>query len=370
MQHGPGSGTSQSSAGGGCRHERCRLPAIWAVNDNAGGDARALRVDGKSQFSDNIDIEGNLTVDGPTTLDGGLLVSGGLRLRVDGDDYLIDIEDVEAPLKIATNAQAGHVHIGKPDMHPAWADADVIIESPRLRVGQNDAVGGHIDANGDGAVAGRPLLIGNTQFRTSEVKIGRLGVNVTVVADLNVGDDLNVIDDLSVGGDCGIIGNLLVGAPLAAAAINAAGNPVAMPLNIGAAATTAGVNIGRNGQQVSIADDLLIGGDCDLAGALQVGALAAAGTIDAGGNPNAQDLQIGTVATTDNVVIGNGDGVVDMFQIARMNSFGLVLDGAATVAAGTGLIFNDAGHGFGDALDVYTGGALRGWFDANGWTAV
>lgn len=73
----------------------------------------------------------------------------------------------------------------------------------------------------------------------------------------------------------------------------------------------------------------------------------------------------------DDVQIGNGDGFVDMFQITRMNSFGLVLNAAPAVnepLTGCGLVFNDAGHGNGDAIDFYTEGTLRGWIDQNGWT--
>lgn len=250
-------------------------------------------------------------------------------------------------------------------------------------------------------------------WRTSEVKIGHNGIDVTVV------------DDLNVGGDCGIAGDLQVGPAGGAAAINAAGNPVGMPLNIGAAATTTGVNIGRNGQQVSIADDLLIGGDCDLAGALLVGPAGAAGAIDSGGSAvTPRGLSIGTTNVTGDVTIGragtdviitddlsvsgklivNGhvegfggnqidfddevhtnealfieaggqcDGaftfnaLLDIDAITRLNSNGLVLDGAANPAAGCGIIYNPNGHA-NPAIDFFAGGEFAGWMDEDGFHA-
>lgn len=138
----------------------------WAGTDNQAPAAQDDMVSPEG-FSLTVDdaITGNgaLNVTGLSTLTGGAFIAGGIEMEVDGDDYHIDINDVGSPLLIATNEEAGHVHIGKPD-NVAFDDADVIVESPRLRVGQNDAVGGYIDANGNGADQGRPLLIGNTHM--------------------------------------------------------------------------------------------------------------------------------------------------------------------------------------------------------------
>jgi len=371
-----------------------------------------LTVNGATTLNAATEVDAALTVTGLSTLTGGAFIAGGIEMEVDGDDYHIDINDVGSPLLIATNEEAGHVHIGKVDSQ-AFDDADVIVESPRLRIGTDSAAGGFIDANGDGALAGRPLQIGTTQFRTSSVVIGRTDLSVKVHAPLLVGDGAAAIGLIDADWD-------------------GAGT---RPLGIGTQASTANVTIGRAGIAVAIADDLSVGddlsilGDCDLAGALLVGPGGAAGTIDSGGSAvTPRGLSIGTTNVTSDVTIGragtdviitddlsvggglvldghvsgfggnqidfddevhtnealfieaggqcegeftftnavNINGFLDIDAIARMNSNGLVLDGAANVVAGTGIVYSAAGHA-NPAIEFWTDGNLAGWMDVNGW---
>jgi len=197
--------------------------------------------------------------------------------------------------------------------------ANVDIEGV-LRVGP--AAGGGLIDSGGTAVTPQTLSIG-TENITDDVVIGHGG------HDLVVNSDLLDLD-----------GALQVGDALAAGSIDAGGNPNAQNLQIGTNATTDDVVIGHAGHDLVVNSD-----NIDLVGALQVGPADNPGLIDSGGSVvTPRHLKIGTSTSTDDVQIGNGAGFVDMFQIARMNDNGLVMDDAATVAAGTGLIFNDAGH--------------------------
>ena len=213
-----------------------------------------------------------------------------------------------------------------------------------LKVGPINGAG-EIDSGGS-AVLSQNLNIGTNNV-TNVVVIGQAGNDVQVAAA--------VLD---------VVGDLHVGPAGAAGDIDSGGNGVApRDLNVGTNAGTDDVVIGHAGHDLVVNSD-----NIDLVGALQVGPADNPGLIDSGGSVvTPRHLKIGTSTSTDDVQIGNGNGFVDLMQITRLNDNGLVLDDAATVAAGTGFIFNDAGHGAGDSLDVYAGGALIGWFDANGW---
>jgi len=198
---------------------------------------------------------------------------------------------------------------------------------------------------------------------------------ITILDELHVNEALF----MEAGGQCeaeftftagvNVGGALVVGPGDAAGVIDArpGAGPTARDLQIGTNAGTDDVVIGHAGHNLEVNSDVL-----DLVGALQVGPVDGAGLIDSGGTlATPRHLKIGANVGTDNIQLGNGNGVVDILQTGRMNSNGLVLNDAAAVDTpntGCGLIFNDAGHGgAGDAIDFYTEGELRGWIDENGW---
>ena len=124
----------------------------------------------------NAIVGGTLAVTGLTTCNGNLVVPGMVTVADNlvleseiANQYRIDVRDVgpAGELFIANNEEAGNLHLGKPD--GAFPDANVIIQSPRLRVG-NENQAGHIDANGIPLV-GQPLNIG-TNDTTSMIEIG------------------------------------------------------------------------------------------------------------------------------------------------------------------------------------------------------
>ncbi len=367
----------------------------------------------------------------------------------EANEYRIDINDVDpaGDLFIANNEEAGNLHLGKPD--GAFDDADVIVESPRFRVGAQGNPG-KIDANGQNVVLlGDALNIGTT-LRTRGIMLGRenggdANVNVTVKSpllvdnaaatggridaapdgagtrDLDIGTQASTADvEIGRNGqDVTVNGDLFIGAAAQAAGrIDAELDGVgARDLEIGGQNSTADIDIGRNGQDVNIADDLNVGGDCEITGGLQVGPGNDVAVIDADGDEDLEiggnagtadvivgrdeqlvkvqgsmrvgpgddaglidgngtavtprDLKIGTGTITDDVVIGNASGVVDIKQTLRMNSKEVVVNDAASVSTlltGCGLVFNSAGHsGGGPSIDFYTEGILRGWIDSNGF---
>jgi len=120
------------------------------------------------------------------------------------------------------------------------------------------------------------------------------------------------------------------------------------------------VEIGRSGKKAIVRSDL------------KVGLANATGRIESGGTIAApQDLKIGANGETDDIIIGRAGQTIDMFGQARMNSNGIVMNGAGSVdaATGCGMLFNPDGHP-GPAMpciDFYINGAVVGWVDANGW---
>ena len=384
-----------------------------------------------------------LTVDGLTTCNGNLAVPGVVTVADSlvlfspaAGEYCLRVAEVGGELFVGGSDEEGDLHLSKPD--GLGTNADVIVESPRFRVGPDVAAGGFIDASGNGVDTGRPLQIGTTQFRTSSVVIGRNDLSVIVHAPLLVGDgaaviglidadwdgaaarplgigtqastanvtigrngivvgiadDLNVGDDLSVGGALAVTG-AITGASLTipdadvngtalkvtnsfdninAAAILAVGR-----VNITANTTVAGGSYGlilQNNHANAASRSLVVSGakadfgvDVDLHGELRLGPANNPGLINSGGSAETpRNLIIGGLNVTDDVLIGNGDGVVDIMQTGRMNSFGLVLDESANVVAGTGIIYSAAGHA-NPAIEFWTDGNLAGWMDVNGWHA-
>ena len=138
-------------------------------------------------------------------------------------------------------------------------------------------------------------------------------------------------------------------------------------LEIGTTADTDDLILGRNGKDVNVVDDLNVGG------VLLVGPGNADAQIDANGSAGIQDLKIGADSVhTDDIILGHGaaTSVVDIKQTARMNSKGIVMNNAAavdTALTGCGIIFNSNGHGNGASIDFYTLGALQGYLDSTGF---
>ena len=224
-------------------------------------------------------------------------------------------------------------------------------------------------------VLGKSLLDG-------AVTLGQNGTTVTVEGEIQANSELHANDlfcaeagTLLVGSvtcESGveIDGDVTVGPNDAAGNIDSGGLPATpRDLNIGSQIRTSDVNIGRNGQDVNVADDLNVGGDCAVSGGLQVGPPLSAGLIDAGGDPAAHKLKIGTGVTTENVLIGRNGQSVDLETQTRLINHALITNDAAAITAGTGcgILHNANGQGvIAPSIDFYINGACAFYIDANG----
>jgi len=215
------------------------------------------------QFPDDMIDPGNpphqLQVLGQTTLNGGLQVGAAGNLMTLNSDA--NSSRIEAPLNdgiLMLNADApletGDVIISHPD-NPGVSEPNVLVRSPRLRIGSENQAG-NIDADGqDVPLMGQTLNIG-TQQRTRNVVIGR-----TDAADPNA--NVKVDSQLLLGNQPGQGGR--IDAELDGAA--------ARNLEVGGQNSTADVNLGRAGQTVRLSAPLNANGNAvslDAAGILQV----------------------------------------------------------------------------------------------------
>jgi len=144
-------------------------------------------------------------------------------------------------LLLNTDPHHGDVIISHPDDEPEVRDANVEIQSPRLRIG-SPGQAGHIDANGQNVLLlGQALNIGTT-LRTRGIVLGRIDAG-----DANV--NVTVNSPLLVNNGVGIAGRL-------DAALDGAAT---RNLGIGTQNTTADVVLGRQGQTVHLAAPLNVG---------------------------------------------------------------------------------------------------------------
>ncbi len=275
-----------------------------------------------SRAGKNVEVKGTFNVSG-----GNVVVTNG------------NIDAGQANnLNLATqNENAGDVILSRAGR--VTRAQGILVVAGQMAVGDL-ANGGRIDTN---TVAQNPgdLLLG-TLAQTKDVKVGRNGQTVTVNGNLVVG-----------------------GAAAAVAKIDAElDGASARKMKIGTQASTDDITLSRAGKDVNVADDLNVDGD------LKVGPTDDGGVIDSGGTVvSPQHLKIGTSTDTEDVLIGRADQTVDMMAQARMNSNGIVMNGASSVtdALGIGFVVNAVGHGNGASIDFYINGVVQGWLDATGF---
>jgi hypothetical protein len=111
---------------------------------------------------------------------------------------------------------------------------------------------------------------------------------------------------------------------------------------------------------------LQVDGTSKLSGNLTVGPGAGAGTIDSNGIALVQqDLKIGSGDGTKDVLISKDGQRTDILGNTRFNGNQLVVNNVANLAAanGCGLVYNAPNN----RIDFYVGGVVVGWVNANGF---
>ncbi|MFH0765880.1 MAG: hypothetical protein V2A61_05610 [Calditrichota bacterium] len=373
-------------------------PAIYAMNSNMNGNARALKVQGMAEIRGNIPGAPNgttislkvvhsqnpflgtaLVVEGVSKLDGLVTVEDDATFN--GKIIVEDLDANAVALQTTNTSTDG-------DARALKVTGKTELDGLVIRHTQNCCKLNEINGYG--------IYIGD-ESPSGGVNIGRSGQDVYLNADTRVNglvviqngslesgnpEDLNLYlgtnpgftENVEIGqngSDVVVHGNLIVDA--------AQGNPGRMDaqvdganprnLEIGSQNASADIVLGRDGHEVRTVDDMKVGGD------LNVGPTNDGGRINSGGTAlTPQSLKIGTLTGTADVVLGRAGRTVDHSCQARLNSNGIVLNNAAAVGdiptAGCGFIFNNGGHGGGPAIDFYTEGVLRGWVDSLGFHNV
>ena len=318
--------------------------------DMASPEGRTLTVDGVITASSSIQgNEGDLNLgtddevtdnvvigaQGVTTkVQGNLEVSGNASVG-NGDDIMTissgaNGAHVYAPLgahdSLHLNDDApretGDVIISHPD-NVGVSTPNVIVQSPRLRIGTNQ-VDGKIDANG---LAN--LKLGSDNL-TNHVEIGRTGQFATLKGLLKSEEHIRV----GTGGDGKVDGG---------------GANAVLKLGTDAAATD-DVEIGRSGHEVDV------NGRLNALEHIRVGTGANDGKVDAA--DDARNLKLGTDADyTNHVIIGRAGRTVEI------TGGKIWLNAAHTFC----LDLNEAGQNPGHpSIDVYISGAVEAYIDDQG----
>ena len=357
--------------------------AIHAVNSSDNANARALKVEGKTEFDGRVVID-DLGADAnalEVTNTHGAATARAFRAtgkaEVQNGQLLLNnasLEEAGAGNLLIGTALANQVHIS--------------------RIGHGTRVFGHLDVcngvnvgpgNGPGtidALSDFDLQIG-AGATTADVNIGRATQDVNVADDLNVGGKV-VIDDLDENATA-----------LKTTNSNAEANALALEV-VGKTKLNGAVSMGQAGGKVTVmgelrvneelhVNDLLVAeaaacvvgnltcesnvhleADLRVDGDVVVGPGDAAALIDA---RNSQDLQIGTSASTVDVNLSRAGQTVDMMGQARLNSNALITNNAASIidVAGCGIVHNPAGQGvIVPSIDFYIDGVCVFYVDANG----
>lgn len=278
---------------------------------------------GGLEVNDDTTLNNTLTVEGIATFNDEVRAADTLRIWSDAGINKINTTALGALIGININEEAGNVLIGKPDS-VAFDNADVIVQSPRLKVGNVDAEG-NIDAVLDGDVAAQNLNIG-TGGTTADVLVGNADHEVSITSKTLVGTAASCMIDTFGQMD------LLLGTD---------------------ANHTQDLILSRVGQTTRIKGSATVGDGVD-------------GFIDASDGDN-RDMKIGTtVLLTKNVVLGRAgkrvdcNGLLKMGAVVQMNSNDLVLGSSATAAGGSGLALQDMGNGV-FRINVFVGGVLVGY---------
>ena len=259
-----------------------------------------------------------------------------------------------------------------------------------LKVEGTSELRGHVNVHGPLFITGvenglysknnDPLLIGSS-VDTGEVIIGGDHDNVRTVSnlrvqngldgtnsDLNIGatnrtNDVNIgrdDQDVNVVDDLNVGGDLQVGAAAAAGVIDAGGDPAAQNLQIGSGNSTADVQIGRNNQNTIVRSNIL-----------KVGPANNPGGIDSGGTQAApQHLKIGVNNVTEDVIIGRDTRTVVVQTQVRMNENAIIMNNGTAIdnVNACGIVLNPAGHAGIPAptFDFVVWGLVVACIDANG----
>jgi len=375
--------------------------ALKAVNSSNNADARALKVEGKT------DLHGTI-------------------LTRDQNDQFIDTAESGRRILIGTQELSGDVILGR--------DETVVQIHTETRVtGRLKIIDDSLESGGS---EDQHLRIGVTDD-TDNVILSRSGLITQVQGGLEVAEAAAVNGTLDVDGaatfngqlstesNAVVKGTLRVGPENNSGLIDSGGTEnFPQAVIIGSQNTTMGVIIGHLGDTVEVRSDalyvdgrLIVGdglnpgevesngvqedpldlrvasnanhskdlylsragrltrvqGRMQVAESLCVGPVDAVGTINSGGPVESpQNLKIGNDTVTADVKISREGQNIDMFARTKFNSNECVLNNAPNLAAanGAGLVFNANGHGEGPSIDFYTGGVLRGWVDALGWNNV
>ena len=197
------------------------LPAIWAVNNNAGGNALALRVDGVSELNGNIfAIGGSLAIEAEVHINEQLfaeaaaLVSGGLTCESD--------TDIDGQLTVGPGNAAGEIDSGGSGPNPqnlrigtnnittdvviGRNGRDTLVRSD-LKVGPADDAG--LIESGGTTAAPEDLKIG-TNGETNGITLGRAGVTADVQCQTRVNSNAVIMNGALAINDangCGLMFN-------------------------------------------------------------------------------------------------------------------------------------------------------------------
>lgn len=395
-------------------------PAIWAVNANAGANARALKVEGVSEFLGRTEANQALirvkrvlieTVDCDDWEE--LKISPGI-----GNDQIELFTASGIALFVVGKLQAtGDATIGGTTYLNGVTIATQQLQARKEILVGNTANedGGKIDAAAPGEET-RVLYLG-TEETTGDVEISQDGNTTKIKGDLNVNGDFVIGgsvngsggNDLELGTEgggtyvlisraggttkiqnIGIVEGLLTlgkGADEVHGVIDC--NAVEannMDLKIGGQNFTRNVILSRAGkttqvqgsldvdQNANIDGTLQVDGSSKLSGNLTVGPGGGAGTIDSNGIALAErDLEIGGGEGTKDVLLSRDGQRTDILGNARLNGNEVVLNDADNITdsnpnpvlGGAGFKFDP--NGGAPRINVYINGAVIGWMDVNGW---
>jgi len=299
--------------------------ALHVINNSNNDDARALKVQGKTELgtivNQSLSIGASLII--TSTADNPSQIIAG---------QVADADTPSGQLYLNEEHARGHVIISHADAGVGNPYANVEIRSPRLLVGTN-GIAGQIDTNGVGG-AGDHLKLG-TRNVTNHVEIGRTQQWAAVKGPLNAEEHIRV-----GGTGAGADGK-----------VDAASNARDLKLGTDANATN-NVQISRSGKEADVK------GRLDAEEHIRVGGtgVGADGKVDAAASN--RDLKLGTDSNyTNHVIIGRSGRVVEVtggtIWLNALHTFGLDL--------------NEAGHNPGHpSIDVYISGAVEAYIDDQG----
>ena len=345
--------------------------AIHAINSSTGAGARALKIEGRAQLIantlENESTEGAEIVN--TNSNPGsraLLVLGPTRMgRVNPESILLDISNDSADENARALKVEGKSEFIGPDPNDPPVDSLKIsylssnVNANALKVdGQTDLVGPGQDQGSPPSVTLKVLNWSTHPDSLAISAYGGIQMDGVLIADGLV-NGIRLTDGNRIETD----GLMLFDRRIDAEPLGP-GQP--QDLRIGGG-LTGNVRIGHDpGLTLVLGTFRVEGGDIPN---MQVGRIDTSGTIDSGGDAaTPQVLKIGRNTGTDNLELGRSGKNVDMKADTRMNSNELIMDGKASLATGSGFVYNATGSGsMGESIDVFIGGTKVGYWDSAGW---